>query len=76
MILTELYDPPVSGYQDISSDNSKPVYKTSRNTKLTLRQIRKLRRMLDVRTYEKKNYLEQVRNQYGPKPEQAAGPPM
>ena len=67
MILNELFAPPVSGYQEVNSDNSKPVWRTSRKTKLTLKQIRKLRRMLDVRNYEKKNYLSKVRSQYGPK---------
>jgi len=65
MKLLEMFDPPVSGYQDVNSDNSKPVYRTSRKTKLTLRQLRKLRRMLDVRNFEKKNYLKKVRDQYG-----------
>lgn len=72
MKLTEMYDAPVSGMQDIDSDNSKPVYRTSRKTKLTLKQIRKLRRMMDVRRYEKKLYLTKVRKQYRPKTE--AGP--
>lgn len=74
MQLFEMFDPPVQGTQDINSDNSKPVWKTSRKTKLTLQQIRKLRRMLDVRNYEKKIYLGKVRKQYGAKPEEAAGP--
>jgi len=72
MILTELFDPPVSGFQDVNDDNSKPVWRTSRKTKLTLKQIRKLRRMLDVRNYEKKQYLSKVRDQYGAKA--ATGP--
>jgi hypothetical protein len=67
MKLLEMFDPPVSGYQDINSDNSKPVYRTSRKTKLTLKQIRKLRRMLDVRNFEKQHYLKKVRDQYGSK---------
>jgi hypothetical protein len=67
MILTELFDPPVSGFQDVNDDNSKPVWRTSRKTKLTLKQMRKLRRMLDVRNYEKKQYLSKVRAQYGAK---------
>ena len=69
-----MFDPPVNGMQDVNTDNSKPTYKASRKTKLTLKQIRKLRRMLDVRNYEKQKYLENVRKQYGAKPEEAAGP--
>ena len=75
MLLNEMFDAPVSGYQDVNADNSKPTYRTSRKTKLTLKQIRKLRRMMDVRNYENKLYLSDVRTQYGPKPEQDAGGP-
>lgn len=73
MQLFEMFDAPINGMQNVNDDNSKPVWKTSRKTKLTLKQIRKLRRMLDVRNYEKKKYLENVRKQYGAKPEQEAG---
>jgi len=72
MRLMEMFDPPISGYQDIESDNSKPMFKQSRKTKLTLKQIRKLRKMLDVRNYERKKYLKKVHDQYGPKAEAAA----
>jgi hypothetical protein len=72
MQLFEMFDPPVQGLQDVNTDNSKPVWRTSRKTKLTLAQIRKLRRMLDVRNYEKKIYLGKVRKQYGEKPESEA----
>ena len=67
MKLTEMFDPPISGYQDANQDNSRPVWRTSRKTKLTLKQLRKLRRMLDVRNYEKKQHLAKVREQYGAK---------
>jgi hypothetical protein len=69
MKLLEMFDPPVAGYQDTNQDNSKPVWRTSRKTKLTLKQIRKLRRMLDVRNFEKKQHLDKVREQYGAKAE-------
>lgn len=65
MKLFEMFDPPIAGYQDVSSDNSRPTKKTNRKTKLTLSQIRKLRRMLDVRNYERKEHLSKVREQYG-----------
>lgn len=71
MKLFELYNPPVSGYQDTDSDNSKPTLKSSRKTKLTLKQIRKLRKMLDVRNYEASLHLNQVRKQYGSSAEEA-----
>lgn len=75
MHLTEMFDPPIAGYQDIKNDNSRPMWKMSRKTKLTLKQLRQLRKMLDVRNFEKKEYLKKVREQYGAKPEQAAGAP-
>jgi len=65
MKLFEMFDPPIEGYQSVKADNSKPSWKASRKTKLTLKQIRKLRQMLDVRNYEKKEYLKKVREQYG-----------
>jgi hypothetical protein len=65
MKLLEMFDAPINGYQDVNQDNSKPEWKTSRKTKLTLKQIRKLRKMLDVRNYEKKEHLKKVREQYG-----------
>ena len=49
MRLLEMFDAATPGYQDLNSDNSKPKWRESRKTKLTLKQIRKLRKMLDVR---------------------------
>lgn len=66
MNLFEMFDAPVQGFQDVANDNSSPKWKESRKTKLTLRQIRKLRKMLDVRNYEKQQYLRKVHEQYGP----------
>jgi hypothetical protein len=65
MNLFEMFDAPIEGYQNIAADNSKPKWKESRKTKLTLRQIRKLRKMLDVRNFEKQKYLKKVHEQYG-----------
>lgn len=75
MKLMEMFNTPISGYQDVDQDNSKPTWRTSRKTKLTLKQIRKLRKMLDVRQYEKQLHLKKVRKQYGAKSEEggAAG---
>ena len=61
----EMFDHAIPGYQDLESDNSKPKWRESRKTKLTLRQIRKLRRMNDVRNYEKAKHLKKVHEQYG-----------
>ncbi len=69
MKLFEMIDRAVPGYQDVGSDNSSPKWRESRKTKLTLKQIRKLRKMNDVRNYEKVKYLKKVHEQYGAKPE-------
>lgn len=73
MKLFEMFDAPVQGYQDVSSDNSPVKWKETRKSKLTLRQIRKLRKMLDVRNYEQAQNLKKIRKQYTPAPTEAPG---
>ena len=73
MKLFEMFDAPVQGYQDVSTDNSVYKWTETRKTKLTLRQIRKLRKMLDVRNFERAQNLKKVRKQYTPVAEPAAG---
>ena len=68
-----MYDAPIEGYQDISKDNSKVKWGETRKSKLTLKQLRKLRKMLDVRNFEKAKNLKKVRKQYEPV---AETPPM
>jgi hypothetical protein len=72
MKLFEMFDKPVDGYQDTSTDNSRQKWKETRKTKLTLRQIRKLRKMNDVRNYEKAQNLKKIRKQYETPVEQPA----
>jgi hypothetical protein len=66
MILNELYQREPDAYQDLSQDNSQPRLGELRKTKLTLRQINKLRRMNDVRAYEFKEKLKRVKTMYAP----------
>lgn len=66
MILNELYQKSPEAYQDVAQDNSQPKLGDLRKTKLTLRQINKLRRMNDVRTFEFKEKLKKVQQQYAP----------
>lgn len=66
MILNELYARSPDAYQDVSQDNTQPRLGDLRKTKLTLRQINKLRRMNDVRTYEFKEKLKKVQQMYAP----------
>jgi hypothetical protein len=65
MKLFEMFDHATPGYQDVGADQSSPKWRESRKTKLTLKQIRKLRKMNDVRNYEKVQYLKKVHEQYG-----------
>jgi len=66
MILNELYEKQPEGYQDISQDNSQPEQGQLRKTRLTLKQLSKLRQMSDVRQYEYSEKLKDIRKQYAP----------
>jgi hypothetical protein len=66
MILNEIWQKEPTGYQDVAQDNSQPRLGNLRKTRLTLRQLRKLRQMNDVRTYEYKEKLKDIRQQYAP----------
>lgn len=68
MILNEFFNKEPEAYQDLSQDNSQPELGDLRKTRLTLRQLNKLRKMNDVRTYEYKEKLKLVRQQYAPPP--------
>lgn len=69
-----MYTAAPTGYQDLADDNSAPVWGETRKTKLTLKQINKLRKMSDVRNYEHSENLKKVRKQYAPP--QAPGPAL
>ena len=66
MILNELYQRDPEAYQDVSQDNTQPKLGDLRKTKLTLRQLNKLRRLNDVRAYEFKEKLSRIQQQYAP----------
>ena len=51
------------------------IPRESRKTKLTLKQIRKLRKMLDVRNYERTEHLKDIRKQYAPAQEAEGAAP-
>ena len=71
MILNEIYERSPEDYQDVAQDNTQPKMDKLRTTRLTLRQIRKLRQMNDVRQVEYKEKLKYIRSQYAPPPEPA-----
>ena len=66
MLLFEFFHKDPADYQDLEDDNTQPRLGELRKTKLTLRQINKLRRMNDLRTYEYKEKLKQIKKQYSP----------
>lgn len=72
MRLTEMFDKQPQAYQDLGDDNSQITLNDLRKTRLTLRQLNKLRRMNDVRAYEQKEKLKLVRTQYAPPPQPLA----
>lgn len=72
MLLTEFWHKEPEAYQDLPQDNSQPQLGDLRKSRLTLRQLNKLRKMNDVRTYEFKEKLKLVRQQYAI----PAAPPM
>jgi hypothetical protein len=70
MKLFEFYDAPTPGYQEQKDDNSVPELGELRKTKLTLKQISKLRKMYDLRNYEKQLELKKIQAQFAPPPPQ------
>jgi hypothetical protein len=68
MLLNEFFDKEPKAYQDLSQDNSQPELGDLRKSRLTLRQLNKLRMMNDVRMVEYKEKLKLVKQQYAPPP--------
>jgi hypothetical protein len=66
MILNEIYQPVPNAYQDLARDNSQPAIANLRKTRLTLKQLNKLRQMNDLRKYEYKEKLKDIKKQYSP----------
>ena len=71
MRINEVFDRAIPGYQDLGDDQSTSY--ALRQTRLTLKQLNKLRKMNDIRAYEKEKDLKNVRAQYGAPPEEAGG---
>jgi len=64
MRLMEMFDDNMKGYRTEKDDNTVMNLSDLRKTKITLRQINRLRIMNDVRKLEHEKDLEQVQNQY------------
>ena len=70
MKLFEFFESAPEGYQDQEDDNSTPQLGELRKTKLTLKQISKLRKMYDMRNFEKQEELQKIQAQFAPPPAQ------
>lgn len=66
MLLIEFIERESLDRQDLSQDNSQIQLSDLRKSRLTLRQLNKLRKMNDVRSYEYKQKLKHIRQQYQP----------
>lgn len=66
MLLQEFWKKAPEAYQDVSQDNAQVTKNDLRKTRLTLRQLNKLRKMNDVRAFEYKEKLKKIRQQYAP----------
>jgi hypothetical protein len=72
-IIQEFWQNTNTAMQDTSNDESQIKQSDTRKSRLTLRQLSKLRRMNDVRAVEYKNKLKEIKNQYA---QPAPPPPM
>ena len=68
MIINEIYQRAPKQLQDVADDNSQPKFGQLRKTRLTLRQLNKLRQMNDLRTYEFAEKMDKIKDQYNPPP--------
>lgn len=66
MILNELFSKHESSMQDLSNDGSVIKYEDNRKTRLTLKQINRLRKMNDMRSLEHEQEMVFVRKMYSP----------
>jgi hypothetical protein len=64
MNILEIFEPNPTGYATEKDDNSAVKLSDLRKTKLTIKQINRLRIMNDVRKLEHEQKLETVRTQY------------
>lgn len=64
MNILEIFEPMPTGYATEKDDNSAEKLSDLRKTKLTLKQLNRLRIMNDVRQLEHEQKLDSVRKQY------------
>jgi hypothetical protein len=71
MNLLEIFEPMPAGYQNEKEDHTALKLTDLRKTKLTLKQLNRLRIMNDVRKLEHEKKIETVQNQYKAPPAEA-----
>jgi len=67
MLLNEIWD-QYKGYWTPNNDNSSPFLGDLRKTRLTLKQIRELRILCDMRKADRQQKLKKLHRQYGSVP--------
>jgi hypothetical protein len=72
MQILEIFDSNTSGYRTEKDDNTSLKLSDLRKTKITLKQLNRLRIMNDVRKLEHENKIEQVQTQYKAPPAEAS----
>lgn len=65
MNLYEFFNVDYKKYQDKEDDNSRLDISDTRKTRLTLRQIQKLRLMNDIREVEQQSEIDRLKQIYG-----------
>ena len=71
MNILEIFEPMPAGYQSEKDDHTALKLSDLRKTKLTLKQLNRLRIMNDVRKLEHEKKVEAVQNQYKAPPAEA-----
>jgi len=73
MNLDDLYEEPFDQNHDLAADHTKITAKDLRKSRLTLKQINRMRRIIDLRQFEQKAKLQLIQLQYSKPPEQGPG---
>ena len=73
MNLLEIFEPTPAGYETEKDDNTAVKLRDLRKTKLTLKQLNRLRIMNDIRKLEHEKKIDSVQTQYKAAPADMGG---
>jgi len=73
MNLLEIFEPTPAGYETEKDDNTVVKLRDLRKTKLTLKQLNRLRIMNDIRKLEHEKKIDAVQQQYKAPPQEQGG---